>query len=87
MEIKSDIEIAQSCEMKNIREIAATAGVDEKMCIRDRMSKRLGQRIWDELKIPSFLYEDSATRPERRNLATCRKEMCIRDRIGTRQRM
>ena len=33
----------------------------------------LGQRIWDELKIPSFLYEDSATRPERRNLATCRK--------------
>jgi glutamate formiminotransferase len=37
------------------------------------MSKRLGQRIWDELKIPSFLYEDSATRPERRNLAACRK--------------
>lgn len=37
------------------------------------LSKRLGQRIWDELKIPSFLYEDSATRPERRNLATCRK--------------
>ena len=37
------------------------------------MSKRLGQRIWDELKVPSFLYEDSATRPERRNLATCRK--------------
>ena len=37
------------------------------------MSKRLGQRIWDELKIPSFLYEDSASVPERRNLATCRK--------------
>ena len=37
------------------------------------ISKRLGQRIWDELGIPSFLYEDSATRPERRNLATCRK--------------
>ena len=36
------------------------------------MSKRLGQRIWDELKIPSFLYEDSATRHERRYLATCR---------------
>ena len=30
MEFKTDIEIAQSCEMKNIREIAATAGVDEK---------------------------------------------------------
>lgn len=37
------------------------------------LSKRVAQRIWDELGIPSFLYEDSATRPERRNLATCRK--------------
>ena len=37
------------------------------------MSKRVAKRIWDELQIPSFLYEDSATRPERRNLATCRK--------------
>ena len=26
----SDIEIAQACEMKNIREIANVAGVDEK---------------------------------------------------------
>ncbi len=30
MEFKTDIEIAQSCEMKNIREIAATAGVDDR---------------------------------------------------------
>ncbi len=30
MEIKTDIEIAQSCQMKPIREIAALAGVDEK---------------------------------------------------------
>ena len=37
------------------------------------MSKRLGQRIWDELKIPSFLYEDSATSPDRVNLAKVRK--------------
>ena len=29
MEIKSDIEIAQACEMKHIRDIAAVAGVDE----------------------------------------------------------
>ena len=29
MEFKTDIEIAQSCQMKNIREIAATAGVPE----------------------------------------------------------
>lgn len=37
------------------------------------MSRRLGQRIWEELQIPSFLYEDSAARPERRNLAAIRK--------------
>lgn len=37
------------------------------------LSKRLAERIWTELKVPSFLYEDSASRPERRNLATCRK--------------
>ena len=37
------------------------------------MSKRVAQRVWDELRLPSFLYEDSATRPERRNLASCRK--------------
>ena len=37
------------------------------------ISKRVARRIWDELQIPSFLYEDSATRPERRNLAECRK--------------
>ena len=37
------------------------------------LSKRVAQRIWDELQVPSFLYEDSATRPERRNLAKCRK--------------
>ena len=30
MGFKSDIEIAQECKMKNIREIAAVAGVDEK---------------------------------------------------------
>ena len=37
------------------------------------LSKRVAQRIWEELEIPSFLYEDSATRPERKNLAACRK--------------
>jgi glutamate formiminotransferase len=37
------------------------------------MSKRLGQRIWEQLQIPSFLYEESATRPERRDLAACRR--------------
>lgn len=37
------------------------------------LSKSVAKRIWEELKIPSFLYEDSATRPERKNLASCRK--------------
>ena len=37
------------------------------------LSKRVAARIWDELRVPSFLYEDSASRPERRNLAACRK--------------
>jgi len=48
-----------------------TMDVTVEECVE--MSKRLGKRIWEELKIPSFLYEDSATRPERRNLANCRK--------------
>lgn len=37
------------------------------------LSKRVAERIWKELHIPCFLYEDSATREERRNLATIRK--------------
>lgn len=37
------------------------------------ISKRVAQRIWEELKIPSFLYEDSASSPDRVNLASVRK--------------
>ena len=37
------------------------------------LSRRVAKRVWEELQIPSFLYEESATRPERRNLAACRK--------------
>lgn len=37
------------------------------------LSKRVAKRIWDELKIPSFLYEDSASSPDRVNLAAVRK--------------
>ncbi len=37
------------------------------------LSRRLGQRVWDELRIPVFLYEDSATAPNRKNLAKIRK--------------
>lgn len=37
------------------------------------LARRLGQRLGEELAIPVFLYEQAATRPERRNLANVRK--------------
>lgn len=37
------------------------------------ISKAVAKRIYDELKIPSFLYEDSASTPDRVNLAKIRK--------------
>ena len=37
------------------------------------LSRRVGERIASELSIPVYLYEESATREERRNLATIRK--------------
>lgn len=37
------------------------------------ISKKVGQRINSELGIPIFLYEDAASRPERKNLAKIRK--------------
>lgn len=37
------------------------------------LSKRVAKRVWEELGVPSFLYEDSASCPERRNLAKCRQ--------------
>jgi len=36
------------------------------------MSKRVARRIGEELQVPSFLYEDSASAPHRVNLAKCR---------------
>ena len=37
------------------------------------LSKNVAERIWNELRIPSFLYEESATDPARKNLAKVRK--------------
>jgi glutamate formiminotransferase len=37
------------------------------------LSKVVGKRIADEAGVPVFLYEESATRPERHNLVTIRK--------------
>ena len=50
-----------------------------------QLAKELGQRVGEELQIPVFLYEDAATRPERKNLAKVRKGQFegLREEIGT----
>ena len=45
--------------------------ITEAECIE--ISKRTAQRVWDEAKIPVFLYESSASAPHRQNLAAIRK--------------
>jgi len=47
------------------------AGISMTECIR--LAKRLGKKVGEELKIPVYLYEAAATRPERVNLAEVRK--------------
>jgi len=47
------------------------AGVSMEECID--LAERLGKRVGEELKIPVYLYEAAATRPERINLADVRK--------------
>jgi glutamate formiminotransferase len=42
-----------------------------KDCIQ--IARKLGQRVGDELDLPVYLYEQAATRPERRNLANIRR--------------
>lgn len=37
------------------------------------LARQLGQRVGDELGIPVYLYEEAATRPQRRNLADVRR--------------
>ena len=46
------------------------AGVTMEDCVD--LAHRLGKRVGDELGIPGYFYEYSATKPERRNLADCR---------------
>lgn len=47
------------------------AGVTLEECAQ--MARKLAERISDELYIPTYCYEAAAKRPERRNLAICRK--------------
>ncbi len=37
------------------------------------LSKRLGEKVWNDFKIPVYFYEESATREERKNLPDIRK--------------
>lgn len=46
------------------------AGVTMEDCAE--LARTLGKRVGDELGIPVYLYEEAASRPERRNLATVR---------------
>jgi glutamate formiminotransferase/formiminotetrahydrofolate cyclodeaminase len=47
------------------------AGVTMEDCTR--IARQVGERVARELHIPIYLYEESATRPERRNLADIRQ--------------
>jgi glutamate formiminotransferase len=47
------------------------SGVSMKECVT--LAKKLGKRVAGELKIPVYLYEEAATRPDRVNLAKVRK--------------
>jgi glutamate formiminotransferase/formiminotetrahydrofolate cyclodeaminase len=46
-------------------------GVTMQDCVR--LAREVGERVGRELGIPVYLYEEAATRPERRNLAEIRK--------------
>jgi glutamate formiminotransferase/formiminotetrahydrofolate cyclodeaminase len=46
-------------------------GVEMEECVE--LAKRLAKQVAEELEIPVYLYEEAASRPERRNLATVRK--------------
>lgn len=50
--------------------LVPVTGVTVEECVE--LARLLGKRVADELKIPVYLYEDAATSPERRSLATVR---------------
>ena len=47
------------------------SGVGMPDCVE--LARRLGQRVGDELGIPVYLYEEAATRPDRKNLENIRR--------------
>jgi glutamate formiminotransferase len=61
------------------------SGVTMDDCVA--LARACGERMWNELSIPVYLYEKAATRPERENLAAIRKGQFegIRDEIATKE--
>lgn len=59
------------------------SGITMAECVQ--MARELGERIATELHIPVYLYEEAATRPERRDLAYIRKGQYegLKAEIGT----
>ena len=47
------------------------SGVTVEECVS--LAREIGRRVGEELSIPVYLYEEAATRPERKNLAAIRK--------------
>ncbi len=47
------------------------SGVDMSECVE--MANELGRRLAEELEIPVYLYEEAATRPDRKNLSDVRR--------------
>ncbi|HPJ69519.1 MAG TPA: glutamate formimidoyltransferase [Candidatus Mcinerneyibacteriales bacterium] len=47
------------------------SGVSVEECVS--LAREIGRRVGEELNIPVYLYEEAATRPERKNLAAIRK--------------
>jgi glutamate formiminotransferase/formiminotetrahydrofolate cyclodeaminase len=46
-------------------------GVNMEIC--NKIAREVGKKVGEELRIPVYLYAESATKPERRNLANIRK--------------
>jgi glutamate formiminotransferase/formiminotetrahydrofolate cyclodeaminase len=63
--------------------LVPVAGITLEECAE--LARELGRRVADELLIPVYAYESSAFKPERKNLAVCRKGEyeALSHRLGT----
>jgi glutamate formiminotransferase len=61
------------------------SGVTMDDCVA--LARACGERMWNELGVPVYLYEKAAARPDRENLAAVRKGQFegIRDEIATKE--